>query len=701
MVPTPVVEPRKLLQSHGPLYRASTVGTYAVSVVAPQRVHVGSGVERGSAVRTAERRGYVQVNSVTLQGSPSSFADRWRLWPAMALIVVPFLGLLALQGYQVLGRSLRTALSQQLVTHSFEVILTAQSLRSALQDAERGQRGYLLTGQPAYLEPYDAAVREAPPLVSRLTDLTADEPEQRRQVAELTPAITAKLEELRRTIDIYRAAGFAAAQGVVDTNAGLDAMRSIEAGIDRVVARESKIRSLRLEALVAQERTLARIDIASALLVLILILSGLTLAVLNVRKSRRLQLQILQQAEEAARTNRLLENRNSELARAGELAREAKEEARRAEQAKGRFLATASHDLRQPLQAVSLLNGTLRRMVKDREIADALRQQDEAIGTMSQLLNALLDVSKLEAGVIKPEPRTIPVSRVLTTMEQEFRGIAANKGLELQVAACEACVHTDPALLEQLLRNLVSNAIKYTRTGWVRLRAVADPPWVDIEVMDSGIGIPADQLQLIGEEFYQIGVSSNSTREGYGLGLSIVRRLVKLLALELRVTSELAKGSVFSLRMRQTAATAPVERPQITPVAAPSNDLAMSGGILLVEDDPDVRNATHMLLSAAGYEVMTAASLAEALQRVRASRGPDLLVTDFHLPGGETGIQVISSLREELRATLQAVLITGDTSSAVKDFAHDPDLRIVSKPVQAEEFLQIVRDLLAARYRNI
>jgi len=240
----------------------------------------------------------------------------------------------------------------------------------------------------------------------------------------------------------------------------------------------------------------------------------------------------------------------------------------------------------------------------------------------------------------------------------------------------------------------VSNAIKYTRSGWVRLRAAVDPPWVDIEVMDSGIGIPADQLQLIGEEFYQIGVPSNSTREGYGLGLSIVQRLIKLLALELRVRSEVGKGSVFSLRIRQSTETPTLERPQITSTA--TDGLAVNASILLVEDDPDVRNATRMLLRTEGYEVMTAASLVEALQRLRENGGTDLLVTDLHLAAGETGVQVISRLREELSATLKAVLITGDTSSAVKDLAHDPNLRIVSKPVQAEEFLGLVRDLCAA-----
>jgi len=232
-------------------------------------------------------------------------------------------------------------------------------------------------------------------------------------------------------------------------------------------------------------------------------LSGLTLAVLNFRKDRLLRWEIQQRVEDAARTNRQLEEHNLELARAAELAREAKESARRAEQAKGRFLAMASHDLRQPLQAVSLLNGTLQRMVKDPQIKQALGRQDEAIGSMSQLLNALL------------------------------------------------------------------------------------------------------------------------------------------------------------------------------------------------EDDPDVRNATRMLLATEGYAVVTAASLAEARQRLHESGGTDLLVTDFHLAAGETGVEVISRLREESGTTLKAVLLTGDSSSAVRDLAQDPDLRLVSKPVQAEAFLEIVREQLA------
>ncbi len=225
----------------------------------------------------------------------------------------------------------------------------------------------------------------------------------------------------------------------------------------------------------------------------------------------------------------------------------ARDEADRANLAKSRFLATASHDLRQPLQTLSLLNGALRRIVIAPDAADALRQQEQAIGTMSRLLNALLDISKLESGAIKPELSDFTVAALFGELPEEFASLAANKSLKLQVDASTECVHSDPSLVEQILRNLISNAIKYTRAGWVRLRCLPEVARVRIEVLDTGIGIPADQIAYIYDEFYQAGVATDSSRDGYGLGLSIVQRILRLLDLKLDVRSEPGKGSIFSL----------------------------------------------------------------------------------------------------------------------------------------------------------
>ncbi len=376
-----------------------------------------------------------------------------------------------------------------------------------------------------------------------------------------------------------------------------------------------------------------------------------------------------------------------------EIVRAARDAANRANQAKSRFLATASHDLRQPLQTLALLNGTLRRISTNAMANEVLAQQELAIGSMSRLLNALLDISKLESGAIKPDPTDFAVSALFDELRREFADLASNKGLSLEVTPCDDSVHSDPSLVGQILRNLVSNAIKYTRAGWVALRCLHDQPsYVRIEVLDSGIGIPPEQLRYIYDEFYQVGVPSNTTREGYGLGLSIVQRLVTLLAVKLEVESEVGKGSMFAL-------TLPAGHEAVRPGRCiggertpPTNQV--EARVLLVEDDPAVRSATRMLLRSEGYQVTAVATVAEALEQAKADPRIDLLVTDYHLSEGEVGTQVISALRAALARPLKAVLMTGDTSSAVKELPRDPLLRLASKPVEADELLAMLRALM-------
>jgi signal transduction histidine kinase/CheY-like chemotaxis protein len=372
----------------------------------------------------------------------------------------------------------------------------------------------------------------------------------------------------------------------------------------------------------------------------------------------------------------------------------AREAAERANLGKSRFLATASHDLRQPLQTLALLNGALRRTDTDPASAEALKQQEQAIGAMSRLMNALLDISKLESGAIKPEPADFSVSSLFEELRRDFAGVAAKKSLALQVEASQHWVHSDPSLVEQILRNLISNAVKYTLQGCVWLRCQYENTAIRLEVGDTGIGIAADHLPLIYDEFYQVGVQANSTREGYGLGLSIVQRLVNLLHLELQVHSVVGQGSVFALLLPATQS-----RPQIvhkmTETQTSNSEQAARSRILLVEDDMAVRDATRLLLKIEGYQVVAVASLAEALQRARESDGIDLLLTDYHLAQGETGIQVIAAIRDTLKTPVKSVLMTGDTSSAIKDLPRDPNFRVASKPIRAEELLTLLRGLLA------
>ncbi|MGP8032963.1 MAG: ATP-binding protein [Steroidobacteraceae bacterium] len=372
---------------------------------------------------------------------------------------------------------------------------------------------------------------------------------------------------------------------------------------------------------------------------------------------------------------------------------EARQSADRANQAKSRFLATASHDLRQPLQALALLNGALRRMVTSPDSAEVLAQQEHAIGTMSRLLNALLDISKLESGAVKPALHDFRMTTVLASLRREFVPVAESKGLELAVEPAEDSVHSDPGLVEQILQNLVSNAVKYTRQGRVVVRCRREDTSLRVEVIDTGVGIPAAKLAYIYDEFYQVGVPANSSRDGYGLGLSIVQRLVKLLNVRLEVISEVGNGSVFALllplahsRISDTQSEGARARQSAEPAAGGAH-------VLLVEDDASVRDATGMLLRVEGYRVTAVASPSEAV-RAAAERAPELLVTDYHLGNGELGTEVIAALRERVSPDLKVILLTGDTSPAVKELRSDPHLRILSKPVDAEELLQLLRTLL-------
>jgi two-component system, sensor histidine kinase len=384
----------------------------------------------------------------------------------------------------------------------------------------------------------------------------------------------------------------------------------------------------------------------------------------------------------------------AELNAARQAADESRAAADRANQAKSRFLATASHDLRQPLQTLALLNGALRRMVTNPDAAEVLAQQEHAVGTMSRLLSTLLDISKLESGAVKPELRDFRIASVLEAIRREFRTPAQTKGLELLVESSDESIHSDPAMVEQILKNLVSNAVKYTHQGRVMVRCRREETTLRIDVLDTGVGIPAAQLAYIYDEFYQVGVTPNSSREGYGLGLSIVQRLVKLLNARLEAMSEVGKGSVFSLLLPLAAAAA--REPEPDSSRTPAARAAAAAGrarILLVEDDASVRDATSMLLRVEGYRVTAVGSLSDALRAV-AQEPPELLMTDYHLAEGELGTEVIAALRARVRPELKSILLTGDTSAEIKEMRADSNLRILSKPVDAEELLRLLQALL-------
>jgi signal transduction histidine kinase/ActR/RegA family two-component response regulator len=388
--------------------------------------------------------------------------------------------------------------------------------------------------------------------------------------------------------------------------------------------------------------------------------------------------------------------RTRELEAARQAAQHARESAERAHRAKSRFLAAASHDLRQPLQSLALLTGTLRRMVTDPDAREVLEQQELAIRSASQLVSATLDLTKLDSGAVRPEIADCEIGALFDELRREFTAVAADKGLDLRVDGDGGTVRSDPALLAQILRNLVSNAIKYTRAGTVSLHCLQEIAGTRIEVRDTGVGIPREHLPHIFDEFYQVAAGADARRGGYGLGLSIVTRLVELLQLRLGVSSEPGRGSVFSLDFPAPQAILPRPRSDTAPARPAEERPLQRRRVLLVEDDRSVREATRLLLIAEGHEVLPAASPAEALQRAEALGPPDLIITDYHLGTAETGLDVIAHLRRKLGRELKVILLSGDTSPSITGLVLDEHMRLARKPVNADHLLQLMSELTPA-----
>ena len=383
--------------------------------------------------------------------------------------------------------------------------------------------------------------------------------------------------------------------------------------------------------------------------------------------------------------------------RAADALATAMRQAELANAAKSRFLAAASHDLRQPLQTLALLQGLLAKTVEGERARKLVARLDETLGAMTGMLNALLDINQIEAGTVRPEVVTFPINGLLGRLRDEFAYHAHAQGLGFRTVPCSLPVQSDPRLLEQMIRNLLSNALKYTSHGKVLLGCRRHRGILSIEVWDTGVGIPGEELQAVFEEYHQLDNAARERSRGLGLGLSIVQRLGKLLGHRVRVRSRLGKGSVFAIEIvRQPGETAPELEQNRQGVANASTDaVRRTGVILVVEDDPEVRGLLELVLGEEGHRAATAPDGVAALDLVtRGPIRPDLIIADYNLPNGLTGLQFIGKVREKLHREIPVIILTGDISTVtLREIALQNCVQL-NKPVKLGELTQVIQRLL-------
>ncbi len=336
-----------------------------------------------------------------------------------------------------------------------------------------------------------------------------------------------------------------------------------------------------------------------------------------------------------------------------------KEAAVSASLAKSRFLAAASHDLRQPMHALNLYLGTLAGMELSGNARAMVGNVRQCADTMDELFRGLLDVSRLDAGAVQTDPCRFPINELLERIRLEFAPQAQAKGLRLRVARCRAIVYSDPALVERILRNFTANALRYTERGSILIGCRRMRGQVRVAVYDTGPGIAPEHRKVIFEEFYQIANPNRDRTRGIGLGLAIVERLARLLNAALTLESQPGRGSMFAVDLPR--GIGPVTTSHAQPQALRQDQV--SGALVVVVDDEEpILSAMRGLLTQWGCSIVTARSGSEAIQALAASpRAPDALICDFRLADGEDGIAVIGAVCAEFNTDIPSLILTGDT----------------------------------------
>ena len=367
----------------------------------------------------------------------------------------------------------------------------------------------------------------------------------------------------------------------------------------------------------------------------------------------------------------------------------AKTEAEQANLAKSRFLAAASHDLRQPLQAISLLSGVLRSISIEKRVMDISTQLARASESLDTLFGSILDISRLEAGAIKPNVVDFSVDTLFARLQSEYGARASAKGLTFTAGHTAVRLHSDPVLFERIIRNLVENAIRYTREGGVALTLVESVDGIEVSVTDSGIGINQPEQERIFQEYYQVTKSPEAQEIGMGLGLAIVRRLCELLTFRISVQSRAGSGSVFCVTIPKELVASAAPSLEAKP---PPSHLDLSGHrVLVIDDDPLVREALKAALAAWGATVSCCAALSKLEDQLAQTPVPSIAIIDYRLAEGPLGLEVAQQIYERLPA-IQRIMMTGE-------LLLDPHLEaigmpILRKPVSHDELARLLGRLI-------
>lgn len=375
---------------------------------------------------------------------------------------------------------------------------------------------------------------------------------------------------------------------------------------------------------------------------------------------------------------------------------EQKETAIKANFAKTRFLASASHDLRQPMHTIGLLVALLRNRGGPPEQNNIIEKIHSATQAMENLFTGLLDISKLDAGMVKPEIEDFAIADILNSVQANFSPPAEEKGLQLRVAPCGAIIKSDAVILERIVSNLVSNAIRYTKSGKILVGCRRRPGAIAIQVCDTGIGIAQERHAEIFQEFVQLDNPERDRTKGLGLGLSIVKRSADLLGHPIAVRSRAGRGSCFTISVARGATIKVPDAHQSSSLAATSGFALANLFIVVIDDERDIRFAMQSILEQWGCHVLSASSAPEAIDQLRHHlRTPDLLISDYRLRDNQNGIQAVQAVRAALEEELPSIIITGDIAATELRQVVTLGLPLAHKPISADQLRLLIAETLS------